>query len=113
MSAPGQIVNVPLSVPNDQTVFDVLAEMERQLDKWGEQNHPDGTGEILDRWWADFARGRCEDAAAKGSVTWRLILEEEVAEAYAESDPEKLREELIQVAGVALQWAAAIDRRGA
>lgn len=38
-------------------------------------------------------------------VTWMEILREEIAEAFKESDPEKLREELIQVAAVAVSWA--------
>lgn len=46
-----------------------------------------------------------------GTVTWWHILREEVFEASAEVDPAKLREELIQVAAVAMKWIEAIDRR--
>lgn len=105
---------------------EVFDERERQHAKWGEQNHPDGTGgepsatrslsdvealrEIRRRHAAETKR-LCDAAAAEGRCTWRLILREEVDEAVAEDDPEKLRAELIQVAAVAVSWIEAIDRR--
>jgi malonyl CoA-acyl carrier protein transacylase len=46
-------------------------------------------------------------------VTWEHILTEEHYEAMAEEDPTRLREELIQVAAVAVAWVEAIDRRHA
>ncbi|WP_309080297.1 hypothetical protein [Zhihengliuella sp.] len=103
---------------------DVHAERLRQDAKWGEQNHPDGTGSsskplaamaasgVTADWLADSATLATDTAAERGVVTWRHILLEEVFEALAESDPAKLRTELIQVAAVATQWAEAIDRRG-
>lgn len=99
---------------------DIRAERAAQNAKWGEQNHPDGTG--ADIWWnltgpahavRDTAR-HLTDAHAEGiggPLTWLDILREEVGEAFAEGDPEKLRTELIQVAAVATQWVEAIDRR--
>ena len=90
---------------------DVRAERTRQNAKWGEQNHPDGTGGVMYVAIADEARMDCQRAAAEGKVTWRDILTEEFAEALAEGDPERLRAELIQVAAVAMAWAEAIDRR--
>ncbi len=100
-------------------------ERARQKTKWGEQNHADGTGRgtlplmgiCSDTTGAaalaDLATFSTETATEEGVVTWRDILLEEVFEALAESDPGKLRTELIQVAAVATQWAEAIDRRGA
>lgn len=91
----------------------IAAERDRQDAKWGEQNHPDGTGqhpEIID---ADVARMVCQSAAEGGYLDWLHILREEVAEAFAESDPAKLRAELVQVAAVAVAWIGAIDRRTA
>lgn len=122
-----------------ETAFNNLAyearvEMRRQFAKWGEQNHPDGTGPD-ERWLepvdvelgllgatnktistpasalAAAATKVTDVSAAVGEVTWLHILFEEVAEAFAESDPAALRAELVQVAAVALQWAGAIDRR--
>lgn len=87
----------------------VYAERVRQVEKWGEQNHPDGTHHSPIH--ADMVRRDCERAFRDGRGTWRHILSEEVAEAYAETDPEKLRAELVQVAAVAVAWVEAIDRR--
>lgn len=95
--------------------YPVLTEVacERQLqdDRWGEQNHPDGTGGAFRRELADSARDLCNLAAKAGTIKWSQILREEFYEALAESDPTKLREELIQVAAVAVAWVEAIDRR--
>jgi len=95
------------------SLAEVWQELIRQDVKWGEQNHPDGTGG--DKAWreAQHARAACDDAHARGEDTWRLILAEEVAEAFAEGDVRKLRAELLQVAAVAVQWVEAIDRRTA
>jgi hypothetical protein len=97
---------------------EVAAERVRQDATWGEQNHPDGTGpeeEILAAWpaasLATYARNNCQRQAEMGIVTWLDILGEEVAEALAESDPARLRTELVQIAAVAVAWAEAIDRR--
>lgn len=79
--------------------------------KWGEQNHPDGTGGETSKFMADAVRIHCDRAAQAGKVTWRHILREEAFEAFAEAEEAKLRTELIQVAAVAVQWVAAIDRR--
>ena len=126
MSAP------PLS-PRGRVLSDVDDERGRQDEKWGEQNHPDGTGPgvlpldpisahhgrhtyledapAVDL--ADAARRACKAAGHAGHDTWRAILLEEVFEALAEDDPARLRTELVQVAAVATQWAEAIDRRTA
>lgn len=42
----------------------------------------------------------CEGYRELGICTWRVVLEEEVAEVMAEQEPEKIREELIQVMAV-------------
>lgn len=103
-------------------------ERTRQDKKWGQQNHPDGTGSTAFSWVAivDLVENRSidnDDAASAarfscdfnfrgGRGTWADILLEEVAEAYAEDDPDRLRAELVQVAAVAVAWVEAIDRRG-
>lgn len=63
----------------------VDAERQRQLAKWGEQNHPDGTGRPGDRENADRMRAICK-ANGPAEDNWRDILAEEVAEAFAETD---------------------------
>lgn len=107
-------------------LHDVAIERAFQNGKWGEQNHPDGTGTN----WVDqirpafgwsgpeaehaakLARSDCQRAARRNEATWLRILREEMAEAFAETDPVKLRAELIQIAAVACAWVEAIDRRG-
>lgn len=97
--------------PTKAVLQEVAAERARQDVKWGEQNHPDGTGSKGQQDDAERARAWCQDAFGCGYGTWEDILREEVAEAFAERDRAALRSELIQVAAVAVCWAEAIDRR--
>lgn len=90
---------------------DVVNELDRQHRKFGVQTHPDGTNADYAAV-ADMYRHRCDIATASGLLTWNDILTEEFYEALAETDPAKLREELIQVAAVALQWVTSLDNRG-
>jgi len=92
-------------------VHDIWPERQRQHEKWGEQNHADGTGAKGDNEIAAVTKKITDLAAANGALTWRMILEEEVSEAFAETDEAKLRAELVQVAAVAQAWVAALDRR--
>ncbi|MFF1946932.1 hypothetical protein ACFVWF_32865 [Rhodococcus qingshengii] len=91
---------------------EIADERERQDERWGEQNHPDGTGPgfAID---AKRARHSCNLAASLGLVSYRDILNEEVFEAFAESDPDKLRHELVQVAAVTVAWIEKLDRERA
>ena len=91
-------------------LYEVLVERARQDAKWGQQNHPNGTGGpgLGER--AVLARNWCQRLAAEGNCTWMAILEEEITEAYAERDPEKLRSELVQAAAVIAAWIECIDR---
>jgi hypothetical protein len=108
------------SVTRD-VLAEVAVERRRQDAKWGEQNHPDGTGPDsglgMPGWvrsypqWATDLRQAVDSAAKSGDLTWANILLEKVFESLAEQDPVKLRAELVQVAAVAAQWAQAIDRR--
>lgn len=92
-------------------IRDVLEERLRQQRVWGDQVHPDGTGSPSQRATAGFARLTCDNASARGEVTWCQILTEEIAEAFAESDPVKLKQELIESAAVILNWVTAISLR--
>ena len=92
---------------------DVRAERYRQHAKWGEQNHPDGTGGVHAVHQAEMAKDSTDRAARNGQLTFRLIADEEVAEANAETDQEKLRAELVQAAAVYVAWIEAVDRRRA
>lgn len=89
---------------------DIKVERDRQMRKWGEQNHPLGFGEKGSRESANFARALCDARAKNGTVTWADILSEEYHEARAEGGLEEAREELIQVAAVAVAMVDWIDR---
>lgn len=110
---------------------EIAQERGRQNAKWGEQNHPNGTGDdvallhgcelpkphenvaVTMGTLAYIARSVTDSAAKDGYVTFADILLEEVGEAFAESDPDALRKELVQVAAVAVQWIEKIDRDAA
>lgn len=106
----------------------VWIEMNAQVEQWGEQNHPDGTGTAyydpdftvpadmakhFVKGVADRYRKACEQAAKTGAITWRHIMLEEMFEAMAEDDGEKLEKEIIQTLAVGFSWLAARDRRDA
>lgn len=134
---PGVILGWQLekAAPTYRAVGEVMAERQRQTAKHGDQSHlPDGTGPEewmslgslptwSEEWRVDFAdlaawakartKAASQNEGGDGSITFEQILTEEWAEAIAESDPVKLRAELVQVAAVAVQWIEAIDRRGA
>lgn len=90
----------------------VFQERCRQHDKWGEQNYPDGTGYIGFASCATEAKRRTDEAASNGTLTYANVLEEEFWEAMAETDKEKLKDELIQVAAVAAAWVEKLIREG-
>lgn len=87
----------------------IKAERHRQIDKWGLQSLPDGTGGLEFRVLADMARAAEKQAAKAGATNWAKVLMEEFYEALAEEDPKLLREELIQVAAVVVAWVEDID----
>lgn len=102
-----------------QFAEEIDAERDRQISKFGDQHHPDGTGpdarllgttlpNVL-----DAIRGAVDDANTRGDATWLGILLEEVFEAAIEQDPARLRAELHQVAAVCAAWVHDLDRRPA
>ncbi|MFI6634318.1 hypothetical protein ACIBI7_36015 [Nonomuraea fuscirosea] len=109
----------------------IRAELAAQDAKWGEQNHPvydhrdievvlrDMYAFKATRWQEINAeraahsanRTRCREKEVRHAHTaWDGILLEEVYEALAEPDPDKMAAELIQVAAVAVQMRSAILR---
>ena len=127
------MTNDSKTTTRETVLAEIGAERVRQDQKWGEQNHPDGTGpdssplgrirqihadgkghsKLFAHGMAAMAKQATDEAAEAGTLTFADILLEEVFEALAESDPAKLRTELIQTAAVATQWVEAIDRREA
>jgi len=99
-------------------VAEIVSERGRQDAKWGAPHDvPDGTGSgkrMLGRAFADIrdeVQAWVDRAAEEGTSTMSTVLLEEVFEALAESDEQKLRAELIQVAAVAAKWIQIIDER--
>lgn len=84
----------------------------RQIQKWGPQHHPDGTGALGYAAHAGFYKSWNDTAEAAGiEAVWSDILLEELFEALAEKDQALLRAELVQVAAVAVAWIEDIDGR--
>jgi hypothetical protein len=93
-------------------VSDVLSERVAQDAIFGNQDPCDGTSAV----WttrANAARRACQQAFDAGVGTFVDIALEEVMEAFAETDPEKLYAEVIQCAAVFVKWAERIKIRGA
>lgn len=98
-------------------IFDQISiERDRQDVKWGEQNHPilsPNYPEDSRRFYYEEAtlwKAANADRALAGCLAWDGILLEEVNEALAESDPVKIREELIQAAAVIVAMIESLDR---
>ena len=97
----------------DRVVDDVIAELHRAIDRWPDTDaYPDGTGGGGRETWRTLAQNSCDRAYREGRCTWTHVLDEEASEALADTDPVKLRAELVQVAAMAIRWATAIDARG-
>ena len=89
---------------------DVIAERESQHEQWGDQVLPMGTGGYTFQYMRDYYRTECQAAHANGTLTYQHILLEEVFEALAESDPLKLKDELIQAGAVIVKMIELINR---
>lgn len=109
---------------NVKILEEINKERDRQDAKWGkDQTHPDVDIEALDGYDAcifagvvteESAKRYCELSSAGGVTNWAGILVEEIAEslhAAGQKDLEHTREELIQVAAVAVAWVEDVDRR--
>ena len=103
---------------------EVRAERGRQFDRYGtNEGLEDGTG-TASRWLAPvsdkpavsverlFREDYEAHEKATGAPTWMHLIREEVAEVFVENDPSRLREELLQVAALAVSWVEKIDARG-
>jgi hypothetical protein len=99
---------------------DVAAHRREQDARYGEVNKTlvDGTGPEV-QWLLplSFTRASVVEKMLRGEYdsherpTWMHLVREEVAEAFQESDPVRLREELIQVAALCVSWVEQIDAR--
>jgi hypothetical protein len=102
-----------LSALRDEEVFaQATQERHRQRSKWGLQSLPNGTGRHDDWQVAEFYKATTDHNMQDGTLSWRDVLTEEVFEAFAETDTEALRTELIQVIAVAAAWIGDLDGNG-
>jgi len=92
---------------------DITAERARQIAKWGVQHRADDTGGSHYEEMAELSKQVCQGAerSTPGGASWRLVLAEEVNEAFAETDPDALCAELTQVAAVCVAWLEDIRSR--
>ncbi len=106
-----------------RVLADVALERARQTARYGlNTDTEDGTGPET-RWLLPYTSGSAveietalrddyEDFEAEaGAPTWVHLVREELAEAFAETDQDRLRTELVQVAALCVSWAENIDRR--
>ena len=107
-----------MSMDDDIHRFDIGQEVQREIrrsiEKHGDTDKgiPNGTSDgVFAVHRRDRAIHATDSANAAGVLTWLHILNEEVQEAFAETDDAKLRVELVQVAAMAQKWIAAIDAR--
>lgn len=92
---------------------ELAAERGRQEDKFGPQNHPDQHFKDGDYRYVQRALEHTRQVNADPqTLTWFGILLEEVYETALAPGFKELREELVQVAAVAVAWIEALDRRG-
>jgi hypothetical protein len=91
---------------------DIAQERKRQHEKWGEQNHP-MLGQAYDAGTIAKLKDHYQDLNDDKTLPpcWFNILMEEVCEAFSETEPAKQREEMAQVAAVAVQIIECLDRR--
>lgn len=108
----------PTNETRTRAVLDlVLAERRAQEARYGEANEKvvDGTGPET-RWLWPYTihtateiqeelRSDYEDFEGEnGLPTWVHLVREEIAEAFLEDDPDRLAEELVQVAALCVSW---------
>lgn len=109
----GEQTHLPMGTGPDTKPLDTIDYLRPHLDHasagYGRGLH----GHVSARYLAHQAtldtKAHSQNEGGDGTVTWWQILREEVFEASAEDDTEKLRAELIQVAAVAVKMIDALD----
>ena len=106
--------------PTDLALAEVEAERLRQFARYGtNEGLADGTGPGV-RWALteeaadvehEFRLDYESHERQHGAPTWMHLVREEVAEAFLETDPARLRAELIQVAALCVSWVEKLDTR--
>lgn len=94
----------------EKIIADVAAERERQVLKWGKQEHPNGTSARF-RPLADAARNNCQAAISNGNNTWMHVMRKQVWDTLSETDRVNLRKEVIQLIAVGVAWVVDLDEK--
>lgn len=105
---------------------EILTERNLQDEKWGVQNHPSvspnivkgpnsNLSERINRHYGiptvDKAKYSADEAARKGDLSWSHIAVEELCEAIGADNEIHRRHELVQVSAVVIAWIESIDRK--
>jgi len=93
---------------------EIRKERVRQDKKFGLQDHPMINKDIKkEKLEEDLKKIRFENDFSRPSKgnCWYYIFAEEILEAFSETEPEKQREEMIQVAAVAVAIIECLDRK--
>lgn len=111
-----------MNAHTERVLAEAAAERVSQDARWGRQDLPfhDPVGTPLQRDvysdWSVYFKRSCDErrktmeAGGPDNRCNALVLLEEVFEALAEDDPQRIREELVQVAAVAVKTIEALDR---
>src|SRR5690349_12816800 len=110
--APGEETAEGVYWKYDGIADKVWAERLRQISKWGLQTRPSGSSAADWKGEELYVKELYEQRLQAGELTWVDILREEVVEAFAEEDPEKLAVELVQVMAVAASWLQDMELKG-
>jgi hypothetical protein len=114
-----------MSYATNGVLVEIAAERAAQDALFGEQNLPDMAGsenanrqarqmfEVFANRYKALNDGSYDDIDPSHTTDFTGVFLEEVYEALAESDPAKIRAELIQAVAVGVKWIEAIDRRSA
>ena len=121
-------VKPPITEARVKIFKELDAERKRQTEKWGVQSYPSLLPVLLGKHPMTtgvrqcdayglppeiVARDAYERAVADGTVTWGHIFVEEVAEAFAATNREDMRTELIQALASGVQWLEDLDKKTA
>jgi len=114
---------IPTSCQTEDVLVEVAEERARQFERYGANDDLElGMGPDA-RWLQPFTQHSAYSVekslrldyeaheATHGKPTWMHLIREEVAEAFAEGDPVKLRAELLQVAALAVSAVEKMDAR--
>lgn len=93
-----------------EIVAEILAERARQHAMFGEQHFQFGARTSALAAALDAAERYARREQKAGSATWAAVLTEEVCEALRAPTPDKQREELVQVAALAIQIIESLER---